>query len=149
MGCCCSCLRGYKKLPDQTSYNFDGDVLLSNGKFNFNTSIFKGLLVDQKFTNTSSFDKRFIWVNYETKTLHMSQHESKEGRHKEASLTDIKSLDLKPPLKLRKKPDDLSANTDVYLTISFVRGGSIDLRFKTTEERNIWYNTLSKLIADK
>ena len=149
MGCCCSCLSGYKKLPDQKPYNFDGDVLLANGKFNFNTSIFKGLLVDQKFTNTSSFDKRFIWVNYETKTLHMSQHESKEGRHKEASLTDIKNLDLKPPLKLRKKPDETSANNDVFLTISFVRGGSIDLRFKSTEERNIWYNTLSKLIAEK
>ena len=148
MGCCCSCLRGYKKIPDQKEYNFDGDVLLANGKFNFNASIFKGLLLDQKFTNTSSFDKRFVWVNYETKTLHMSQHESKEGRHKEASLTDIKSLDTKPPLKLRKKPEDTNS-TDVYLTISFVRGGSIDLRFKTTEERNIWQTTLSKLIAEK
>jgi hypothetical protein len=149
MGCCFSCFRGYKKIPDLISHNFDGDILLSNGKVNFNSSVFRGLLVDQKFTNTSSFDKRFIWVNYETKTLHMSQHESKEGRHKEASLTDIKTIEQKPPLKLRKKADDTNNNDDVYLTISFVRGGSIDLKFKSVEERNVWHTTLNKLISEK
>lgn len=106
-------------------------------------------MIDQKFTNTSSFDKRYIWVNYETRTLHMSQHESKEGRHKEASLADIKSLETKPPTKLRKKIEtEPDLKDDLYLTINFMRGGSIDLRFKTTAERNLWYNTLLKLVAE-
>jgi hypothetical protein len=151
MGCCC-CARGYSKIPEYDGSKFDDsdrDVLLTNGKFNFNSSVFKGLTLDQKFTNTSSFDRRYVWVNYETKTLHMSQHESKEGRHKEASLGDIKNLELKPPSKFRKKSEnEPDLKDDVYLTISFIRGGSIDLRFKNSTERNVWYNTLSKLVAE-
>ena len=147
---CCCCTRGYQSIPDGgDKKTFESDALLSNGKINFNSSIFKGLTVDQKFTTTSTFDRRYIWVNYETRTLHMSQHETKEGRHKEASLTDIKSIETKPPLKLRKKTDnEPDISKDIYLTIAFVRGGSIDLRFKTTEERNLWYNTFNTLIAE-
>jgi len=150
---CCDCFRtGYQSVPEGSDHATDAnerDSLLNNGKFNFNTSVFKGSLIDQKFTNTSTFDRRYIWVNYETRTLHMSQHESKEGRHKEASLTDIKSLDTNVPIKIKKKSDsEPEYPSDLYLTITFIRGGSIDLRFKSADERNSWYNTLTKLVAE-
>jgi hypothetical protein len=68
----------------------------------------------QKFTNKSSYDKRyyvlpteiirlyipdaailehrFVWINLKTRTIHMSQHMTKERRHKEASLNDVTSV---------------------------------------------------------
>ena len=148
MGNCCGCLRGYRPILDSSTQNQNQDrsesseLLLQNGSYNFNLSIFKGLAVDQKFTNSSTFEKKFIWVNYETRTLHMSQHMSKEGRHKEASLIDVKSLSTNTPTKLKRG----ESSDNHFLTIGFVRGGSIDLRFQTTYERDIWYNTLTKMV---
>lgn len=42
---------------------------------------------------------RFVWINHETKTIHMSQYMTKERRHKEASLCDVTSIVAGPPVK--------------------------------------------------
>ena len=62
--------------------------------YNQNLSPFTGLQIELKFTSKSSYENKFVWLNSTSKTIHMSTHETKEKRHKEASLTDV-SLTLK------------------------------------------------------
>lgn len=75
----------------------------------------------------------------------MSQHMTKERRHKEASLLDVTSVVAGPPVKRKTQPaTDIS---DMCLTVNFKRGGGIDLQFKSMKERDLWYDTLTKLVA--
>jgi hypothetical protein len=57
--------------------------------YNQNLSPFTGLQIDLKFTSKSSYENKFVWLNSTSKTIHMSVHQTKEKRHKEASLTDV------------------------------------------------------------
>jgi hypothetical protein len=52
-------------------------------------SVFKGIMLDLKFTSKSSYEQKFVWLNSYSNTIHMSQTTSKEKRHKEASLADV------------------------------------------------------------
>ena len=54
-------------------------------------SVFKGIMLDLKFTSKSSYEQKFVWLNSYSNTIHMSQTTSKEKRHKEASLADVRS----------------------------------------------------------
>lgn len=56
--------------------------------------------MEQKFTNKSSYDTRFIWVSLDARTIHMSQYMTKDRRHKEASLADVTSVVAGPPTKV-------------------------------------------------
>ena len=78
----------------------------------------------------------------------MSQHMTKERRHKEASLSDVTSVVAGPPSK--KKPDGTAANnvSDLCLTVNFKRGGGIDLQFKTKADRDCWYNILLRIVSE-
>ena len=117
-------------------------------EFDPNCSVFEGSEVLQKFTNKSSYDTKFVWVNIHSRTIHMSQYMTKDRRHKEASLTDVTSVVAGPPVK--SKRSSLGGLTDVVdancLTINFKRGGGIDLQFKTESERILWFTTLKKII---
>jgi hypothetical protein len=109
--------------------------------FDMNSSIFEGLELLQKFTNKSSYDTRFIWINLHSFTIHMSQYMSKERRHKEASLKDIQSII--PGAPARSKQD---LNPSCCMTINFRRGGGIDLVFKSETDRNLWSSTMNKVL---
>lgn len=86
-----------------------------------------------------------MWLNAHTKTIHMSQHMSKERRHKEASLTDVISVVAGEPVKRRASDTCLK---DTCLTINFRRGGGIDLQFTSQEQRDIWYDALCTVVRN-
>jgi len=103
--------------------------------------VLDGIWVQQKFTSKSTYSKMFIWINLETFTIHMSEHGSKERKHKEASLGDVTKVEAGNPLKGDAKESD----KEIGLTITFKRGGGIDLKFDTKEIRDLWHDTLSKI----
>jgi enolase len=88
-----------------------------------------------------------VWLNSSTRTIHMSQHMTKERRHKEASLADVTSVVSGPPAKSKGNTGNEILG-DLCLTVNFKRGGGIDLQFKSREERDSWYNTLLKIVAE-
>lgn len=117
----------------------------SSSPINLNSFVFGGISVEQKFISTTQFERKFVWVNYETKTFHMSLYESKERRHKEASLCDIVAIDKKKPTKL--KGPEAEANADVYANVQFYKGGGIDLKFASSEQRDEFYFVLNAVVA--
>lgn len=108
-------------------------------------SIFQGAFLDQKFTSKTTYEPRFVWVNLESLTIHMSQHNTKERRHKEASLTDVTSVLRGAPQRL-KSTDGINIES-VCMTVNFQRGGGIDLKFATAAECDMWYQVLSKVVT--
>lgn len=106
-------------------------------------AVLDGLFVQQKFTSKSQYSRMFIWINLDTFTIHMSEHGSKERKHKEASLKDVTKVESGPPIKVASG----EADKDTSLTITFKRGGGIDLKFENTETRNLWLDTLTKITA--
>ena len=64
-------------------------------------SIFTGTFVDQKFTSKTTYEPRFVWVNLDSLTIHMSQHNTKERRHKEASLADVTNVERGAPKRVK------------------------------------------------
>ena len=109
------------------------------------SSIFNGTFVDQKFTSKTTYEPRFIWVNLDTLTIHMSQHNTKERRHKEASLADVTNVERGAPKRVKSVSDDV--NDTVCLTVNFQRGGGIDLKFSSAAECDLWMKVLSKIVA--
>lgn len=111
-----------------------------------NLAPFTGCEVLQKFNNNTGYNKRFVWLNSTSRTIHMSQHMTKERRHKEASLSDVTSVVAGPPAK--KKAETEENFSDLCLTVNFKRGGGIDLQFKTKEDRDVWFNTLLHIVSE-
>jgi len=74
----------------------------------------------------------------------MSDHSSKERRHKEASLTDVTDFVLGMPKRFK---EGLVPIPEHCLTVVFKRGGGIDLKFDTENTRNIWAETLSRIVS--
>ena len=77
------------------------------------------------------------------RTLHLSTFTNKERRHKEASLSDVISIKAGAPER-HNEEEDLGGRC---LTIVFRRGGSIDLMLENKEDRNLWYDALSKIVV--
>jgi hypothetical protein len=77
----------------------------------------------------------------------MSQHMSKERRHKEASLADVTSVVAGPPAKRKPLADGESESVyvDNCLTINFRKGGGIDLQFSSKQERDEWLDALTTI----
>lgn len=98
-------------------------------------------MVQQKFTSKTNYSRMFIWINLDTFTIHMSEHNSKERKHKEASLQDVTKVASDVPQKVDDKEKDINTS----LTITFKRGGGIDLKFDTKEVRDLWCDTLTKI----
>lgn len=105
----------------------------------------------QKFSNKSTYDKKYLWINIQNKTLNLSEYNSKEKRHKEASIGDIVNVVAGPPEKYKPVADENGnvekLNIGQCLSVTFVRGGGIDLKFLTEAERDAWYIALTKLMA--
>ena len=111
-----------------------------------NSIVFKGTSAQQKFSNKTSYDPRFLWVNLYNSTLNLSEYTSKEKRHKEVSIKDIVSVVQALPVKADKRKDADKLNIDLCLTISFTKGGGIDVCFQSKDDRDLWYGTLNKLV---
>lgn len=154
--CCTEKKDSYTRVPDddRSVMQFDESVLRS--------SIFEGASVDQKFTQRHVYEERFVWVNLDPKepkskstvdkneeandtrgTIHMSTHQTKDRRHKEASLADVTSVERGPPKKPKAASGEECLNC---LTVNFQRGGGIDLRFSTDAECDLWYQVLNKIV---
>ena len=118
--------------------------------FDLNSSVFNPSLLEQKFSNKSSYEIKYAWINTNARTLNLSEHSSKERRHKEAGLTDVVSVIAGPPDKYKPRGGDpANVNPNHCLTIKFVRGGGIDFKFKGKEERDIWYDVISGLVMQQ
>jgi hypothetical protein len=113
---------------------------LDEKDFDLTSPVFAGSDIQQKFTNKSSYDRRFVWLNIKSRSIHMSQHMTKDRRHKEASLADVTSVIFGPPLKSK-----LAINDKHSLTVHFKRGGGIDLLFSSESECLLWFHTLNKI----
>eukprot|EP00600_Ochromonadales_sp_CCMP1393_P000637 CAMPEP_0174986608 /NCGR_PEP_ID=MMETSP0004_2-20121128/19053_1 /TAXON_ID=420556 /ORGANISM="Ochromonas sp., Strain CCMP1393" /LENGTH=134 /DNA_ID=CAMNT_0016239509 /DNA_START=76 /DNA_END=477 /DNA_ORIENTATION=+ len=111
--------------------------------FDLNSPVFQGSTVEQKFSNKSSYDQKFVWINLGSKTLNLSEYKTKEKRHKEASIRDIVNVVAGPPERYKAPVDESTnipakLNVGTCLSVTFVRGGGIDLKFKTEAERDAW-----------
>jgi|Transcript_11310 hypothetical protein len=151
MGNICSscCEKGkYTPIGVDEAENFHNDpgaqfnVMLMQ-EFDLESSILQGAHVHQKFTSKSVYEPRFIWVNLDSRTIHMSLHPTKDRRHKEASLADVISVFRGAP-KRDKKVEKNSENRS--LTVNFQRGGGIDLKFISDEECELWCTVLNRIV---
>lgn len=148
---CASCCEEEKKnaraADDETSFqNEQGSDLTASilSEFDMTCSVFEGASVYQKFTSKHTYEPRFVWVNLETRTIHMSlYHNSKERRHKEASLADVTSVEKGGP----KRVKNMEGNISSCLTVNFQRGGGIDLRFNTDTECDLWCTVLNEIVT--
>jgi hypothetical protein len=70
----------------------------------------------------------------------MSQHMTKERRHKEASLNDVTSIIYGPPLKSK-----VPVNDKQCITVHFKRGGGIDLLLSSETDCLVWLAALNKI----
>ena len=118
--------------------------------FDLNSSVFIPSQLEQKFSNKSSYEMKYAWINISARTLNLSDHPSKERRHKEAGLTDVISVIAGPPDKYKPRAGDAaSVHPNQCLTIKFVRGGGIDFKFNSKVERDIWYEVISGLVMQQ
>jgi hypothetical protein len=113
-------------------------------EFDTNATIFSGTFVDQKFTSKTTYEPRFVWVNLDTLTIHMSMHNTKERRHKEASLADVTNVERGAPKQLRSMAD--VPNGNACMAVNFQRGGGIDLKFSSAAECDLWMKVLTKIV---
>jgi len=116
-------------------------------EFDLKSSVFEGLELQQKFTNKSTYDTRFVWINLNSRTIHMSQYMTKDRRHKEATLTDVTAVVAGAPVKSKRGAGVAEPKDSCCLAINFKRGGGIDLAFNAETERNLWFSTLKKIIV--
>ena len=142
--CCCN-----EDLVNDGEYDDLGNAQPSSEQslaktIDVNSPVFQGSNVKQKFTHTETFEPRFVWVDFTSHSIHLSTFNNKERRHKEANLNDVTSLKAGLPTKFSKQDEqDLAGKC---LTIHFKRGGNVDLMLNTIEDRNLWYNTLRKIV---
>lgn len=89
-------------------------------------------------------------MNPNSRTLNLSEHMTKERRHKEASLSDVVNVVAGPPEKYKvEEGEDEAMYENRCMSVKFVRGGAIDLRFKTEAERDMWYDAVTKLVLNQ
>jgi hypothetical protein len=61
-------------------------VFENDPDFDPSLKVFQGQLVSLKFASKAAYDKKFLWVNLDARTFHMSRYQNKAQRHKEATL---------------------------------------------------------------
>ena len=99
--------------------------------------------LEQKFTSKQLYEKKFVWLQLASHSIHMSEYPSKDRRHKEASLSDVTDILHGLPKKYK---EGLIPQKDFCLTVVFKRGGGIDLKFDNKDICNIWYNALQTIV---
>jgi len=116
-------------------------------ELNLYSNVFSGAEVLQKFHNSVQYTSRFVWLNAVTGTIHMSQHMSKDRRHREANLAEVTDVVVGPPAKRKQlEGEDESIYSKNCLTINFKKGGGIDLQLKSEVERDEWLDALTKIL---
>lgn len=122
-------------------------------QFDKDSIVFKGTVVEQKFFNKSTYDPKFMWVNLKSRTLCLSEHNSRDRSHKEASLADVSGVIAGPPERLKAPvgPDGqaVQINYDMCMSIKFVRGGGIDVKFHNVADRDLWLKTMVRIISQQ
>ncbi len=130
------------------------DRSLVGKQYDENLPVFKGCVVEQKFSNKSGYDTKFAWINIDSRSLNLSEHMTKERRHKEASLVDVVSVSAGPPEKFKAvlgpngAPEPFK-ESHLCLSVKFVRGGGIDLKFKTEQERDSWHDVITTIVLQQ
>lgn len=146
--CCLPCCRKKKVTAlagEEESFHDDPGANFKTlmKEFDMKSSIFEGTQIPRKFLRNSKYENRFMWVNLDSRTIHMSQHSTKDRRHKEASLSDVTSIVRGSP----NLEDSVVVKPSVCLTIYFQKDSGIDLRFQTEEECELWYNVLCRIMV--
>eukprot|EP01038_Epipyxis_sp_PR26KG_P009805 gene9805-13194_t len=167
MGCCFPCFKSHTYTPIDGTGTQMSNFINENGESAFRTApslqeeasalqefdldspVFKGTRLEQKFANKAAYDVRFGWINLSQRTINISEHMTKDRRHKEASLTDVVNVVAGPPEKYKMLEGKEHLNINKCLSIKFVRGGGIDLRFSTENERNQWYDAIIKIVRQQ
>ena len=145
---CSSCCKDESKYArtgdDETSFHDPGTEFNATilQEFDMTSPVFEVASLKQKCTIKQNYEPQFVWVNLETRTIHMSDQTSKEQRHKEASLADATSVEEGGPRRVR----NMEGNISSCLTINFQKGGGIDLRFTTDAECDLWVKVLNEIV---
>lgn len=134
---------------EATSNSEDAWAQYEHIGLNRNSKVFTGLPVSLKFTHKTNYNQRFIWITLsgDRQTINMSEFMSKERRHKEASMSQV--LNVTPGIP-KKIPNGFRKNANSVgccLTISFTRGGGIDIKFQNQKERDKWHEYLTKILC--
>ena len=145
-----SCENHFKNnaIPQKSDVLISGDSTVVH-ESNIDDVVFQPLLLEQKFANKSTYEIKYAWINIITGTLNISDHSSKDRRHKQASLTDVKRVIAGPPEKFKSRgggDDAESLKPEQCLTLQFSRGGGVDLKFKGREERDNWNDVISRFL---
>ena len=163
MGCTLPCCDDYTELkdPDVEIEEPEEEHSLMEVKtpvkteildLDLNSPVFKGTTALQKFSNKATYDQKYVWINIHNRTLNLSEYSSKEKRHKEASIGDIVNVVAGPPEKYKAVSDENGVtetlNIGQCISVTFIRGGGIDMKFLTEAERDAWYIALTKLMAN-
>mmetsp|Transcript_10467 Transcript_10467/g.10534 ORF Transcript_10467/g.10534 Transcript_10467/m.10534 type:complete len:173 (+) Transcript_10467:81-599(+) len=164
MGCCSGCMRpaNYKKIPEnlpvtntdnQNEQSINSSPHMhqpANGEDTSIVDIYEGAEIMRKFSNSATYQQRFVWVEASTKTIHMSEHMNKNRRHKKANLVDVTSIKAGKPMKWKKRVSSEFDKDDFTncLTINFRRGEGVDFEFKSAQEREAWQRALSALVEE-
>lgn len=123
--------------------------------FDRSLPVFTGMIVRQKFHNKASYDRRLAWIKLEARTLCLSEYDSTLRKHKEARIADITGLIAGPPEKFKTtaaERDSFTTNPDAwdcFLSVKFQRGGGVDLRFDSRAQRDMWLDTLTRLLQQQ
>lgn len=146
---CSSCCEGdkdkYKSIEGEDATDFQdspqNELKILQSELDMKSPVFEGSVIPRKFSKNKKYENRFMWVDLDTKTIHMSLHNAKDRRHKEASLSDVSSI-------LKGAPnivDGMIGKPSCCLTINFQKDSGIDLCFPTDAECDLWYTVLSRI----
>jgi hypothetical protein len=144
---CCECDKGkYKSIEGEDGTTFQdeqgSEFKTLQSELDMKSPVFEGSIIPRKFSRNRKYENRFMWVNIDSKTIHMSTHNTKDRRHKEASLADVSSI-LKGAPNIA---DGLIGKPSCCLTVNFQKDSGIDLCFSTETECDLWYTVLSRII---
>ena len=97
----------------------------------------------------TNYNQRFIWITLsgDRQTINMSEFMSKERRHKEASMSQVLNVTPGIPEKIPNGFQKNANSVGCCLTISFTRGGGIDIKFQNQKERDKWHEYLTKILC--
>ena len=127
--------------------------------------VLTGSIIDCKSFRQPVFERRLVWVDDERSILCISQGTTRPPSEAaagggagaaggggedviEISFSEVDSLEMRAPevYSLVDASADASRGADVFLAITLGGGkGGVDLRFASTESRDLWYSIMSKL----
>ena len=135
--CCCLCCCNRNEYQPIDNNDIFIRRIKSNPKY---FHVLDGCSAGTKFTGKTSYDEKYLWINVDDKTIHVSPFTNKNKEHKEASMLDIIKVSKCFPKRYSNKN---KLNIDCCITIEFERGGSIDILFENSALRDSWFEVLT------